>query len=565
MLITGKSLFQTDIFTLCGYFSAFNIYPKYTAGTMRFTKIFRMRFIFNASYSVIDQGLVFSTQLPDKLEIARTPFSHYFIDFSTVLTFHVVTEEFNNLVFQYENVKEENIALIHDGPGFLATVLQLIPNKLLKTSTFQCVVVFFYHDHTVHVGSSLKYSSNLILVNKFISLNVSINLVSDKLLASNLYSISVQRSKYQINGSIDKLSYHGTLDPRCSFGGLVIVEKLAGSYQEGLKFCEKSYGINRNFYSHESSLILVFYWYQSYTEINITIHLTETMCKPVIFDPCYYKELLLFNATLATETPGAYLKRIIHTADVRFHDIKGLSSHGEFLLDLGTENCVVVQSAIRHFQNFNDFLFIDFADEGCHFQLSMFDPSKYLIAADVRGKMSDPAHGRLNDEYAAFYITKLCPDPSCSRDEYGFKIPTKTFLVITRYFHRLEGLIIDGISVYLPFLSNSWLDVTVRKMNHYNPKRNLRQSSTTFPLGVPSSIVSHSGQRLDISQYVFVFKLESKDQTDPSLDRSLLHLSFQHSASHSIDLFNLNIPDLINWKMLGVSKIMKGKIVYYKY
>ena len=41
-------------------------------------------------------------------------------------------------------------------------------------------------------------------------------------------------------------------------------------------------------YSKNSSLILIVYWYKEYGEMNASVMVSQTKCKPVIMNPCHF-------------------------------------------------------------------------------------------------------------------------------------------------------------------------------------------------------------------------------------------------------------------------------------
>ena len=85
-------------------------------------------------------------------------------------------------------------------------------------------------------------------------------------------------------------------DIDCLYAGLVVGERLAHYYRESKTICEHYYSSNSqsgSFYSKNSSLILVMYWYKEYGEINASVMVSQTKCKPVVINLCYLNILCL--------------------------------------------------------------------------------------------------------------------------------------------------------------------------------------------------------------------------------------------------------------------------------
>ncbi len=102
----------------------------------------------------------------------------------------------------------------------------------------------------------------------------------------------------QVNVTVTSIIYVGDESQTCQFGGLVAGEVLSHDYKESVTLCtnlNSSLEHSRSFYSFNSSLILVLYWYEQYSEINVTLALSQTPCKPVYFDLCHFEELCDFE------------------------------------------------------------------------------------------------------------------------------------------------------------------------------------------------------------------------------------------------------------------------------
>ena len=94
---------------------------------------------------------------------------------------------------------------------------------------------------------------------------------------------------YQINATITKLRFIGpdTNNMECKYGGIVTLEKISEKYEENPPLCENtsiSTGSNTNWYSQNSTLIVVIYWYEDYSIIHVNMLLSQTICTLVKVD-----------------------------------------------------------------------------------------------------------------------------------------------------------------------------------------------------------------------------------------------------------------------------------------
>ena len=130
--------------------------------------------------------------------------------------------------------------------------------------------------------------------------------------------------------------------------------------------CEKSQEKIRRFYSHRSSLILVLYWYKRYSEINISVSLSQTTCRPILFDRCLYNLCCLLNMC----------QKCVNS--VTYHSDKTFNSgHHILYFNFRKGQCVVMQ-----FQTMSN-VEVSFSDEthitkSCHLELRSAS-SKSLI------------------------------------------------------------------------------------------------------------------------------------------------------------------------------------------
>ena len=90
--------------------------------------------------------------------------------------------------------------------------------------------------------------------------------------------------RYQINATITQMTIQGyrSHHVECTYGGLSGIEGNKGKFKESLSICENidiTVHHSRSFYSSNSILILILYWYQPYSNITLILEVRKTECK----------------------------------------------------------------------------------------------------------------------------------------------------------------------------------------------------------------------------------------------------------------------------------------------
>ena len=155
-------------------------------------------------------------------------------------------------------------------------------------------------------------------------------------LKSHLFQTNVKitlintTSIYQIRGSLEQINYTGLCDAICLFGGLVIGEYSNEIYDEFFTVCDSTGLKIRNFYSQESSLILLLYWYKEYSKINISVILSQTTCMSVLFDPCLFSRECYLDTNLYLNNSDCAVIQIA-THDIVLPILLSFSEHECFV------------------------------------------------------------------------------------------------------------------------------------------------------------------------------------------------------------------------------------------
>ena len=124
--------------------------------------------------------------------------------------------------------------------------------------------------------------------------SLNINLPMSTCLQQHCALYLFTEEKFHINITLLEMIYKGPKGERCKYGGFLTGEKTVKSYKESLTVCEQ-HGSDEHqgltLISQNSSLILFVYWYEHYSEISTSVHVSLTKCTAVKVDICALQEL----------------------------------------------------------------------------------------------------------------------------------------------------------------------------------------------------------------------------------------------------------------------------------
>ena len=189
--------------------------------------------------------------------------------------------------------------LVFDGPGYLSHTISATKDVIV-TSTFQCLVLFLMTVSKRKKIKHFKFSSKSLSTHNIIT-NVTnnnmFNIPNSKCRNKLCISLFLAESENEVNITAIAVKSTHPYDNNCLYAGLVAGERIANNYKESKTICESNYdykGHAINFYSNNSSLILIMYSYKEYGEINASVMVSHTKCKPVTINLCYLN-LLCFH------------------------------------------------------------------------------------------------------------------------------------------------------------------------------------------------------------------------------------------------------------------------------
>ena len=218
----------------------------------------------------------------------------------TVLRYFISTKKLNHIIINMNSASTVRY-VVYDGPGLLSEKLHVTDNYTV-TSTFQCLVLLLTLDKMMLPKSYFVYISKKLTPTIITTVNRTSNNVfyfpNNKCNRVLCMLKANADPGYQVNITATLVKSTNDYNYNCLYAGLVTGERLASKYRESKTVCasKNSYdGQVISFYSKNTSLTIVVYWYQQHSKISSTIMISQTKCKPVFIDLCYLHTLHLLS------------------------------------------------------------------------------------------------------------------------------------------------------------------------------------------------------------------------------------------------------------------------------
>ena len=584
-------------FTFCGHQTSFNIYPSYSDVNIVIYSYMYSIFIFSASHTIITKSQIVGISTSN-LKSSWI----YFVKKGTVLyTFHIKVRKIHNIVVQSTETLFYRYD-IYDGPGFLSTNLRN-SRDIYETSTFQCVVqmltkplqltvdgYFNYTSKRINISHIFKISSN----DNSTIMNLPMNTCFRQLCAVYLFT---EETVY-INITLLKMIYKGPTEEKCKYGGLITGEEMMNDYKESETVCESHSGEKHNsltFFSKKSSLILLVYWYEQYSEIHTTTVMSLTKCTAIQLNACAVQNFCnpIFSRWSNLSKCESYIKDISdshliypgkrhlsYQKDFLYHDIYGLYEFVFF--SLNDEECIVIQFRERTVS------LGDIFEPRCKIQLrsrNVLQQGKKL-QYKLKGSLHSFSHNfrdikvkfKFIPDYLAFYgITEkfclkisaeepencrltqkqkseatVCKGDSFFRMSQNFFEKKDFYILASQSFSVASNLM--RIKVQLNLFSKSWMDVIISEHNMIENVGVTLKESVSLPFKLHNLknigyrwthfILLKLDERLTNSDSI-MFNVKLKSCLEGPHNRAKLRWSSGFKFSHLRDFKLISLPGRI--------------------
>ena len=329
--------------TYCGQHSQFNAFPGIVKFRLRLAVGKMVLYKFNGIFSVMDTSMVSNRNLKRKLFFFHPYAVHAFRNEHILFSYHLRTQKNYKIQLHLSDVHEK--MFIYDGPGIQFQQLELYIN--IMVSTFQCVVQISTNNGQILKFNNIKFYSKQLEVNRQITFynsgDINEIFLPDLICLASPCVIHVQsESGTQINVTISQMKYQGELYLECDDAGLVAMEELDDENKESATICS-DYNTNtqsRNFYSQNSSLRLILYWYKPHSFIEVTLNISQTPCGIAWLDDCKMSSICLpFAENL--DTCNAYLGSVSKFSKAKLIYEMNLNDNVHFTVPDG--ECLVIQ------------------------------------------------------------------------------------------------------------------------------------------------------------------------------------------------------------------------------
>ncbi len=354
-----ENLTSSHTFYYCGQHPVFGLYPSFSnvliqLSTSYFTlvqhKVVAEFVSFDRDCVVSHHSTTFGFPSAKQLSVItlrnRITIYHYLVQTKKIycLVAHVHPELLNH-------------AVVFDGPGSLSEIAEYSGSRF-ELSSFQCLAKVTVLPHKICVATQFSFTS--VSKKQITSLRVTSNSnQSFKISSIDHDAVKVgpfiaslhSEHDHQINVTVTHLHYLGTESQTCQYGGFVTGQHFGDRYKESIPLCKVHGGTkmsNRHFYSDNSSLLIVVFWYKHYSSINISIMATQTKCKALQICPCAYNYYC--HPYTLSESCRNYIESV-NQANISINrktdyvppEAESESHFMYFMINLADEECLVVQ------------------------------------------------------------------------------------------------------------------------------------------------------------------------------------------------------------------------------
>ncbi len=313
----------------CGQHSNFDIYADFSHIKISTTFMRCRHHIFKASFSLFDRGLIWSMNrkaddlnqtttgqylsVPSQEKKSQSQLILGFVTNEGIIGFvwHFQCKKLHRIIFSVAALNHVK-HFVFDSPEKSAKILSPI-NGMFFCSTFQCLL-------QVHSCLNKKFQVPFseeelpgIASKKLHNLSQKVLHLPEETSHGNVFALCLQAPiELQVNATAVDTVYTGKESYECKFGGFTAVERNEKYYRETVTVCENhdgntSQSQSQSFYSQNSSLILLLYWYEDLAEIKVTFSVSLMKCFVVWINLCF-KEVkgakLSLHGGAATLTTG---------------------------------------------------------------------------------------------------------------------------------------------------------------------------------------------------------------------------------------------------------------------
>ena len=310
----------------CGFYSDVSIYSFSNEILIWMETVRCVYSQLQAQFVVIDTDLITTRKYITIIKSERRPIHLEVLLLkvnSFLETFYIEMKKLYRIILK---VVVEVDHVVYDSPQLLHNKLK--PNNIYyNLSTFQCMVQVFYDNfsfnyeaHFIHKYSRLQ---NVLTLNKTYNEPLILQLPTFCEESLCAYLIIQTKPRKQLKIDVTKFSYKGKIDYFCKYGGLAMVE-INEQIQERPAICEddqRNTTKDKIFYSHQSPVMLILYWYEGLSSIEGKVTVTESECRATQVNICeMHFKCMYTHYSLCIE----YVRRVSWISGIIFRVVRPL-------------------------------------------------------------------------------------------------------------------------------------------------------------------------------------------------------------------------------------------------
>ncbi len=484
------TVFSSDKFLFCGHVSSLQLFLSESRAQMILHVLTDVHFKLNALFSVIDPNMIHTfsthkaktirkvTKIEELYKQRRLTIDKDIVvglkrNFWIYIFFIKVRKAFSVLIAAAASWLP---LTVFDGPDTTCNVSEKRQNVYIS-STFQCTV-------KKETTGQFTPSKKLDFVSKLINVMLSVgihqiqaitlprHICSEQVCAVHIWT----EPAFQVNTTVTRLTHEGEKSITCSYGGFVVAENLVGDYKESATLCEPQEGsskYNRNFYSFNSSVLAILYWYKHHCNMSVTINISQTRCKPVQFDHCFFDAFCTLENGYFMMTCHKYLKKVAQLSDLLFRAHERLQRNSKYSrphtlsFSFEKDSCTVLQ-----FVSSNGNSYLEGKSHVCKTDIvpsKLFFNAGKAIQYDIVGTF--PKYLTDKHQYTAFVnciqfsgvAQKFCNETGCQTNK-PIRSGPKCNMGYFTYSMKIQFLQ-NTFTIHLSQLQHSltWLDIVTKQ------------------------------------------------------------------------------------------------------
>ena len=283
-------------------------------------------------FSVIDTKRIVS--LPKLRSLWTNLVWNLYLEQNTIgaMRFQLTTTKHQIFIINFTVNSQATIDLF-DGPGTLSPNIYLCNQESYTTSTFQCAI-HLWTPFTENLERECGFTfvtmpsniSKKIKMSNFLT-----HTISHELTNSKIWKIF---SNVHLKLTIKTIMYTGYNDPICTFAGISVYSANKDTEITNDCFSFYDFNIDKDIYPSSNVTLLVLYSYKEYGDLNITMQLSTTQCKPVTIDTCALTHLCKYPNTIMCKE---------HREQIKSLNLNYTKISKEFPLSVNPGQCFILQ------------------------------------------------------------------------------------------------------------------------------------------------------------------------------------------------------------------------------